>query len=193
MIHSDEELMSRYCNGEEEAFEILYRRYEKPILSFIYRMLMSASDAEDLCQETFFRVVRGKKKYRVTGKFKTWLFRIAHNLCRDRLRRMKFRPNLSLDTPISSQDCEHNELKKSVSDVSPDPLKRVETDEMRGMVQKAIASLPDEQRIVVILKEYHELKFTEIADILDSPTGTVKSLNYRGHEKLKKVLMKYID
>jgi len=193
MSHSDEELMSRYCNGEEEAFEILYRRYEKPILSFIYRMLLSASEAEDLCQETFFRVVRGKKKYKETGKFKTWLFRIAHNLCRDRLRRMKFRSYLSLDTPISSQDCEHNELKKSVPDISLDPLKCMETDEIKIMVQKAIASLPDEQRIVVILKEYHELKFTEIADILNSPTSTVKSLNYRGHEKLKKVLMKYIN
>ena len=193
MSHSDEELMSRYCNGEEEAFEILYRRYEKPILSFIYRMLMNAADAEDLCQETFFRVVRGKKKYQVTGKFKIWLFRIAHNLCRDRLRRMKFRSNLSLNNPISNQYSEHNELNKSVSDLSPDPLKHMETDEIRAKVQKAIASLPDEQRIVIILKEYYELKFTEIADILNSPTGTVKSLNYRGHEKLKKVLMKYID
>ena len=106
---------------------------------------------------------------------------------------MKFRSHLSLNNPISNQYSEHNELNKSVSDLSPDPLKHLETDEIRAKVQKAIASLPDEQRIVIILKEYHELKFTEIADILNSPTGTVKSLNYRGHEKLKKVLMKYID
>jgi RNA polymerase sigma-70 factor (ECF subfamily) len=83
----DEDLMSRYHNGDEDAFEMLYRRYEKPVFSFIYRILMSAIDAEDLCQETFLRLVKEKEKYQVLGSFKTWIFRIALNLCRDRLRR----------------------------------------------------------------------------------------------------------
>ena len=73
MLHSDEELMLSCRDGDEGAFETLYRRYEKPIFSFIYRMVLTAEDAEDLCQETFFKVVRAKKEYRVTAKFKTWL------------------------------------------------------------------------------------------------------------------------
>jgi len=89
MRSSDEDLMLRYSNGEEHAFEMLYYKYEKPVFSFVYRIVMNAVDAEDLCQETFFRVAREKKKYKTIGTFKTWLFRIALNLCRDRLRRQK--------------------------------------------------------------------------------------------------------
>lgn len=193
MCRSDEDLMLSCRDGDEGAFEALYRRYEKPIFSFIYRIVMSAADAEDLCQETFFKVVRAKKKYRVSGKFKTWLFRIALNLCHDRLRRMKLRSHLSLDAPMFSQDCQDIQLQKSISDPSSDPVKYVETDEMKTLVQQAFTMLPEKQRTVVVLKEYHALKFSEIADIMNCPVGTVKSLNHRGHQKLMKTLSKYID
>jgi len=193
MWRSDEELMLSCRDGDEGAFETLYRRYEKPIFSFIYRIVMSASDAEDLCQETFFKVVRAKKNYQVTGKFKTWLFRIAVNLCRDRIRRMKFRSHLSLDAPMSSQDLEENELHKSISDPSSDPMKYATTDEMKTLVQQAFTTLPEQERTVVILKEYHALKFSEIANIMNCPIGTVKSLNHRGREKLIKILSKYME
>lgn len=193
MWRSDEELMSSYREGEDEAFELLYHRYEKPIFSFIYRIVMNAADAEDLCQEAFFRVVRGKKKYQATADFKTWLFRIALNLCRDRLRRMKHRLHLSLNAPVMSQDGKDVELQEVISNPSPDPIKCVEAGEMKTFVQQAFASLSGEQRVAVILKEYHDLKFSEIADIMDCPIGTVKSHNHRAHEKLKKILAKYVD
>ena len=193
MCRSDEDLMLSCRDGDEGAFEVLYRRYEKPIFSFIYRIVMSAADAEDLCQETFFKVVRAKKKYKVSGKFKTWLFRIAFNLCHDRLRRMKFRSHISLDAPIFSQDCQDIQLQKSIFDTSSDPVKYVEQDEMKTLVQQAFTMLPEKERTVVVLKEYHALKFSEIADILNCPVGTVKSLNHRGHQKLIKALSKYID
>jgi RNA polymerase sigma-70 factor (ECF subfamily) len=90
MHSSDEDLMLQYSKGAEHAFEMLYRRYEKPVYSFIYRIVLNTVDAEDLCQETFFRLAREKKNYKAIGKFKTWLFRISLNLCRDRLRRKKF-------------------------------------------------------------------------------------------------------
>jgi len=193
MCRSDEDLMLSCRDGDEGAFEVLYRRYEKPIFSFIYRIVMSAADAEELCQETFFKVVRAKKNYQVSGKFKTWLFRIALNLCNDRLRRMKFRSHISLDAPMFSQDSQDIQLQQPISNSSSDPLKYVETDEMKTLVQQAFTALPEKERTVVILKEYHALKFSEIADILNCPVGTVKSLNHRGHEKLIKVLSKYID
>jgi len=193
MCRSDEDLMLSCRDGDEGAFEVLYRRYEKPIFSFIYRIVMSAADAEDLCQETFFKVVRAKKKYQVSGKFKTWLFRIALNLCHDRLRRMKFRSHISLDAPMFSQDCQDIQLQKSITHPSPDPLRHVEKDEMKTLVQQAFTTLPEKERTVVVLKEYHALKFSEIADILNCPVGTVKSLNHRGHQKLIKALSKYID
>jgi RNA polymerase sigma-70 factor (ECF subfamily) len=193
MWRSDEELMSSCRDGDEAAFEILYRRYEKPILSFIYRIVVSAADAEDLCQETFFKVVQAKKTYKVSGKFKTWLFRIALNLCRDRIRRMKFRSHESLDGPVISQECQDIQPHKGLFDPSSDPAKRVEAEEMKVLVQKAFATLPENQRTVIVLKEYHALTFSEIAEIMQCPIGTAKSLSYRGHQKLLEILSKYID
>jgi len=193
MWRSDEELMSSCRDGDEAAFEVLYRRYEKPILSFIYRIVVSAADAEDLCQEAFFKVVQAKKTYQVSGKFKTWLFRIALNLCRDRIRRMKFRSHASLDDPVISQEGQNIQPRRGFCDSSFDPAKSAEAEEMKTLVQKAFATLPENQRTVIVLKEYHALTFSEIAEIMECPIGTAKSLNYRGHQKLLKILSKYID
>jgi len=181
------------CDGDQGAFEILYRRYEKPIFSFVYRMALSAADAEDLCQETFLKVIRAKKKYRKTAKFKTWLFQIALNLCRDRTRRMKFRSHLSLNCPASSQNSQETGKQQSVCDISSDPTKHAQADEMRELVQQAFTKLPQQQRTVVILRQYHALKFSEIAEIMNCPIGTAKCLNHRGREKLMELLSKYME
>ena len=188
-----ERLMLNYRDGDEDAFDTLYRRYRRPLLDFIYRMVMNAADAEDLCQEAFLRVIRGKKKYEATAQFKTWLFQIALNLCRGRLRRMKHRSHLSLNASVLSQDDEEVELQELIPDTSPDPVECVETNELETLVQQAITSLPEDQRSVVILREYQGLKLSEIAEIMNCPVGTVKSLNHRAHQKLEKILAKYID
>ncbi len=184
--------MLRYQNGDIDAFEILYRRYEKPLLDFIYRMVMNPPEAENLYQETFYRVIRSKKKYKVTAQFKTWLFQIAINLCRDRLRRMKHRSHLSLNAPVASQNSgcvEHQDL---VPDPSPDIVEQVESEEMESLVKAAISSLSEKEHLVFIMKEYQGMKFSEIAEILDCPMGTLLSLNHRANERLKKILSKYI-
>ena len=192
MGRSDEELMLSYRGGDEAAFEMLYRRHEKPLLNFFYRVVMNAVEAENLCQETFFRIVRAKKKYEATAKFKTWLFQIALNLCRDRLRRMKHRSHISLNTQASSQNDGDIELQELISDPSSDLEKHMETEELGALVQGAITSLPEDEHLVVVLKEYQGTKFSEIANIMNCPIGTVKSLNHRAHKKLRKILAKYI-
>ncbi len=192
MGRSDEELMLSYRGGDEAAFEMLYRRHEKPLLNFFYRVVMNAVDAENLCQETFFRIVRAKKKYEATAKFKTWLFQIALNLCRDRLRRMKHRSHISLNAQASSQNDGDIELQELISDPSSDLEKHMETEELGALVQGAITSLPEDEHLVVVLKEYQGTKFSEIANIMNCPIGTVKSLNHRAHKKLRKILAKYI-
>jgi RNA polymerase sigma-70 factor (ECF subfamily) len=192
MGRSDEELMLSYRGGDEAAFEMLYRRHEKPLLNFFYRIVMNAVEAENLCQETFFRIVRAKKKYEATAKFKTWLFQIALNLCRDRLRRMKHRSHISLNAQASSQNDGDIELQELISDPSSDLEKQMETEELGALVQGAITSLPEDEHFVVVLKEYQGTKFSEIANIMNCPIGTVKSLNHRAHKKLRKILAKYI-
>ncbi|MFC1765302.1 RNA polymerase sigma factor [Planctomycetota bacterium] len=186
--------MLRYIDGDEGAFDKLYCRFEKPILSFIYRIVSNTTEAEDLCQETFLKVVQAKRRYKANGIFKTWLFRIALNLCRDKLRRTKVHSKASLNAAKFSQSCDTADIPEAtISDASSDPVRHSEIDEMSRLVQQAFAKLTEEQRTVVILREYHSLQFAEVAEIMNSPVSTVKSLNYRGHEKLLKLLSKHID
>lgn len=192
IYRSDEELMLRYRDGDKAAFETLYERYEKPLFDFIYRMVMNDSDTENLFQETFHRVVRSRKKYQASAQFKTWLFQIAMNLCRDRMRRMKHRSHLSLNSPVASQNDGSLELQELISDPAPDVAKSVEAGELESLVKGAVASLPEDEHLVVILKEYQGLKFSEIAEILNCPVGTLKSVNHRAQERLRKILAKYL-
>jgi RNA polymerase sigma-70 factor (ECF subfamily) len=192
IYRSDEELMLRYRDGDKAAFETLYERYEKPLFDFIYRMVMNDSDTENLFQETFHRVVRSRKKYQARAQFKTWLFQIAMNLCRDRMRRMRHRSHLSLDSPLASQGDGSLELQELISDPATDVAKSVEAAELESLVKGAVASLPEDEHLVVILKEYEGLKFSEISEILNCPVGTLKSVNHRAQERLRKILAKYL-
>lgn len=184
--------MLSYKDGDKNAFEMLYRRYEKPVLNLIYRMVMDASEAESLCQETFYRVVKARKRYKATAQFKTWLFQIALNLSRDRLRRMKHRAHLSLNAQIQPQNEAGMELQDRLSDPNPGAAANLESGQLESLVKAAITSLPEEEHLVVVMKEYQGMPYSEIAEIMDCPVGTLKSHNHRAHKKLKKILSKYI-
>ncbi len=189
---TDEELMLQYKDGDRDAFEILYRRYEKPVLNLIYRMVMDAFEAESLSQETFYRVVKARKRYKATAQFKTWLFQIAINLCRDRMRKMRHRLHLSLNAPVRSQNDGEIELQDSLSDPSPGAAANLESAQLESLIKTAIASLPEEEHLVVVMKEYQGMPYSEIADVMNCPIGTLKSHNHRAHRRLKKILSKYI-
>ena len=188
----DEELMLRYKDGDKDAFEMLYRRYEKPVLDLIYRMVMDASEAESLCQEAFYRVIKARKRYKATAQFKTWLFQIALNLCRDRLRRMKHRSHLSLNAHVVAHNDGDIELQDCISSPSPDAAANLESARLESLIKSAIASLPEEEHLVVVMKEYQGMSYSEIAEVMNCPVGTLKSHNHRAHQKLKKILSKYI-
>ena len=184
--------MLMYQNGDINAFEILYRRYERPLLDFIYRLVMNPSEAENLYQETFYRVIKSKKKYKVMAQFKTWLFQIAINLCRDSFRKTKHRSHLSLNTRVMSQNDKGIEYQEFISDPSADTAKEIESKELLSLIKGAVAFLPEKEHLVFVMKEYQGMKFSEIADILDCPLGTVLSLNHRAQGKLRKILSKYL-
>jgi RNA polymerase sigma-70 factor (ECF subfamily) len=189
---TDEELMLRYRDGDTAAFEALYRRYEKPLFDFIYRLVPNSADTESLFQETFFRLVRAKRKYRATAQFKTWLFGIAVNLCRDRMRRMKHRSHLSLNSPVFSRSDGRADVQDLFSDPSADVDRSVEAGELEAAVKGAVASLPEDEHIVVVLKEYQGLKYSEIAEITSRPEGTLRSINHRARERLRCALAPYL-
>lgn len=106
---------------------------------------------------------------------------------------MKFRSHLSLNSPVFSQDSEEIQLRQLVCNPSSDPTKPAQTAEMKTLVRQAFIKLPEQERTVVILRQYHDLKFSEIAEIMNCPLGTAKSLNHRGREKLMKALSKYVE
>ena len=106
---------------------------------------------------------------------------------------MKFRSHLSLNSPVLSQGSEEIQMRQAVCNPSSDPAKSAQADEMNTLVRQAFTKLPQQQRTVVILRQYHALKFSEIAEIMNCPLGTAKSLNHRGREKLMKALSKYAE
>jgi RNA polymerase sigma-70 factor, ECF subfamily len=174
----DEDLVAAFQGGDVAAFDTLVRRWERKIQGAIYRILRSDEEARDVCQETFLKAFRGLGNFRGQAKFSSWLYQIALNLCRDRMRRKKGRTWVSLDEVGAIEAVER----------SPSVLELVESGDLSRRVSAAVATLPDEQREVLILKEYEGMTFPEIAGILGIPVSTVKTRLYRGLTHLRRRL-----
>jgi RNA polymerase sigma-70 factor, ECF subfamily len=163
----DRKIVERVLKGDTEAFNLLVRQWEKPIYSFIVRMIGDRDEAMDLCQEAFMKAYRELGTLKDLDRFSSWLYRIAHNTCFSKLRKDQGKIFVELEpeshgsrTPIDS----------------------------RLAVEKALQHLPDDQREVVVLKVFQSLKFEEIAAIQGAPVSTVKSRLYMGFEKLRSIL-----
>jgi RNA polymerase sigma-70 factor (ECF subfamily) len=178
MAATDEELVDAFQAGELSAFDDLVRRWERSILAAIYRVMGTEDDARDLCQETFLRAYRALGGFKREARFSSWLYQIALNLCRDRMRRRKGRVMLSLE----ALDEEGWSVPRKSG---PSPLDLVEAQTLSRVVAAAIEELPEEQREVIVLKEYQDLTFLEIAEILEVPLSTVKTRLYRGLVQLR--------
>ena len=177
MGRSDEELVEACLAGEESAFDVLVGRWEKRIRGAIYRFIGSEDDARDICQEAFLKAYRSLGSFKQEARFSSWLYQIALNLCRDRLRRRRGRTMVSLD--------ELEESGAAMTMPGPTALDLLQERDVSRLVAVAIASLADEQREVIILKEYQGLTFLEIAQVLDMPISTVKTRLYRGLDQLR--------
>lgn len=181
---SDEELVSSFLAGDIEAFNLLVRRWQKPIYNFIYRYVGNREDARDLCQEVFTTAFRQLKHLKQRSKFAPWLYKVALNWCRMQHRAEKGRTHVPLG---ERESLEQSELNMTLGDhVGPEEVfSRKETVEL---VQQALKLISEEQREVILMKEYQGLKFHEIAEILNCPLSTVKSRMYFGLKNLKREL-----
>jgi RNA polymerase sigma-70 factor (ECF subfamily) len=182
MTWTDEELVDRSRSGDVESFNQLITRWERPIYALAYRVIGQEEDARDVCQETFLRAFRGLAGFKGQAKFSSWLYRIALNLCRDWIRRRR-------RTPISTLP-EDVELEDLASEAGPSESVEdlVARRELSGVVEVAMARLPEEQRTAIILKEYHGMTFQEIADLQGCPLSTVKTRLYQGLSVLRRDL-----
>ena len=163
----DRKVIERVLGGDTEAFNLLVRQWEKPIYSFIVRMIGDRDEAMDLCQDAFMKAYRELGTLKDLDRFSSWLYRIAHNACFSKLRK---------------------DQGKTFVELEPDSHGSRTPIESRLAVEKALQHLPEDQREVVVLKVFQSLKFEEIAAIQDAPVSTVKSRLYMGFEKLRSIL-----
>jgi RNA polymerase sigma-70 factor (ECF subfamily) len=177
MGRSDEQLVEACQAGEASAFDVLVARWEDRIRGAAYRILGSEDEARDVAQEAFLKAYRALSGFKREARFSSWLYQIVTNLCRDRLRRRRARPQVSLEAL--------EETGPLIVETRPGADERLLERDLAEAVRRAIHALPEEQREVVILKEYQELTFLEIAQALDVPVSTVKTRLYRGLAQLR--------
>ncbi|OAT79448.1 RNA polymerase sigma factor [Desulfotomaculum copahuensis] len=180
MCLDDMELVARSRSGDLDAFEKLIGRYEKKVFTTTYRFVGNYADASDLSQETFIRVYQSLASFRGDCSFATWVYRISANVCRDELRRRGRQKNVSLEEMAFSP----NGKERPGGGVrSPEEI--YECSELQCMVQECLRELPEEFRLVLIMRELQGLTYDEIAAALDVSPGTVKSRLSRGRQALK--------
>jgi RNA polymerase sigma-70 factor (ECF subfamily) len=189
---ADEDLMVRYQQGEVRAFEVLLGRHRKAVFNFILRYVGDKETAEDLLQETFMRVIKGADAYKRQAKFTTWLYTIARNLCVDQTRRRKHRKHASLDAPMAADDDSGTLLDVIPSGEMASDRKSVNK-QLYQRLQGAIGALSEEQREVFLMREFLDMPFKQIADVVGVPENTVKSRMRYALEKLRLDLDEYKD
>jgi RNA polymerase sigma-70 factor (ECF subfamily) len=181
-LATDEIIVERALTGDADAFGEIVRRWERRIFALAYGMLGRDEDARDATQETFLAAFRNLRGFRGEAKVSSWLHRIAVNQCITRQRRSKIRSESALD----------DEQEDSfATPVSYSPARVVEGRQETLAVRRAINSLPIELRQVVVMKEFEELTFREIAEALDLPLSTVKSRLYTALKQLQLRLQKF--
>jgi len=180
---SDEDLVRQSRQGVESAFVELVGRYKDKIYNLAYRMLGNREEAEDVAQETFLHTFRALDSFRVEERFSPWIYKIASNLCLDRLRKYRYIVT-SLDEPIGSG----GDIPQQVADWSSSPDKVYEVNELRADTQHAISGLPPKYKVVVVLRHLHDMSYDEIARVLNIPQGTVKTRLFRAREILRRRL-----
>ncbi len=183
-LSTDEVIVQRALGGDGEAFGELVRRWERRIFALSYGLLGREEDARDATQETFLAAFRNLRGFRGEAKVSSWLHRIAVNQCLTRQRRAKVRNESALEDDVDTTG-------GFAAPVEYSPANVAEGRQRTAAVRRALNGLPLELRQVVVMKEFEELTFREIAEALDLPLSTVKSRLYTGLKQLQMRLAKF--
>ena len=180
--------MKAFQAGSESAFDRLVESYSGQVYALFTRFLGAVPEREDMVQEVFLRVLRSRERYTPSARFSTYLYRVAFNLAVNHTERD--RNPRSLDEEFSEEKASPRETSTSPDD---DPARRMETSDVVHAVREAIASLPESQRMALILAKYEELSFSEIALVLGSSEKAIKSLVHRARESLRERLKPFLE
>ena len=178
-IYTDEQLMKRFQEGDENAYSELVNRYKDKLINFIYNYVGDIDSAEDIVQDTMIKLYQKKQYYKEIAKFSTWLYTIAKNLANTELRKRK-RRKITLLSQLS-KDGTNFDLSSNENNIGDD----VHTDIATRLIQKAINELQDKFREVIILRDIQELSYDDISSIVNVPIGTVKSRINRARLQLQ--------
>ena len=183
---ADQELLAEAAHGDQAAFSQLYQRYRNRVYGFAYRMLGSQEAAEDVTHEAFLLLIREPERYQAArGSLLTFLCAVARNHIFQHLRRQERYAAEQIET---SEECDEAAARSSF-----DPLSDLLERELAAQVEAALARLPVAQREAVVLREYQELSYEEIAVIIGADTGVVKARLYRARQALAKRLAPYLS
>ena len=181
-VDPDRTLVDEAKSGSLDAFESLVRRYQHRVVNYVQAIVRDSGEAEDVAQETFIRAYRSLGRFRGESAFKTWLYTIATNTARTALERRGRRERVadqSLDDDARALTAER------VPSHGPDPEATLV---MRDAIDRALAMLPDELRVAVVLRDVEGLDYKEIAEVTEVPMGTVESRIFRARRKLRTLL-----
>ncbi len=184
-LAEEDNLVQKAREGDTRAFAELVRAHQQFAYHVALRALNNTQDAEDIVQEAFVKVWESLTSFRHDSRFRTWLYRIVMNLCYNQL------PRLRKDINALDQDSIHLEL--SDTNLDMDPVLRLEGKETLTFIQQQIKYLPDQYRIMLLLRYQQGCSYAEISEILDVPLGTVKTGIFRARERLKDAVYQYFE
>lgn len=180
---TDVELIADAIRGREDGFEELVRRYQRPITSYVYRMLNDYEASLDVTQEVFIKVYNSLERYSSDYKFSTWLYRIAHNAAIDHMRR-----NSMVKQSIEAENADGT-YQLQIESPNPTPEQERERTEWRNEIESVVKCLPVVYRDLILLRHSQDLSYDEIADVTGLPLGTVKNRLFRAREMMREMFI----
>jgi RNA polymerase sigma-70 factor (ECF subfamily) len=184
---ADERLVELALDGDQEAYGVLVRRYQRRLTAFLSQLVGDLELARELTQEAFIRAWSALERFDPRYRFSTWLFRIAHNLGIDQLRRKRLQT-----VSLYRTDSDGEELEVVVADLEKDPLGHLENRALADELRAVIDGLRPEYRELVLLRHFAGLSYQEIADFKEMPLGTVKNKLFRAHSVLRRALAPFL-
>lgn len=176
---SDDDLIRMYRNGDAEAFDTLFDRHYGSVYNFARTMLGNCDSSEEVLQETFLAVARTANSYTPRGRFRAWLMRIVRNRCLNRLEAQRVRRAALAESGLDVVEA---------ASAEPLPPTRLEANEQTMIVRSAIAELPERQRESIALYAFEEMSYREIAEVLEMPINTIKTLIHRARANLAQAM-----
>jgi RNA polymerase sigma-70 factor (ECF subfamily) len=181
-MNSSADQVTRVCQGDSEAFRLIFDRYSRPVISFIFDMVNDRALAEELTQETFVRAYRSMGNMRAETKLSTWLFGIARNVARESLRSRK--------RSLSQVDLTDKSV-MDLSDTKPVPVEGVLSKELNQLIRRSLAALDEDKRLVFTLKVLHQCSYEEIAEITGFSLAKLKTDLHRARAEMRKRISPY--